>query len=93
LLKTPAMRPHLGPLVEGSFHYRWTHPDPRMDRLQEQVARMVATAADAREDAAVTAARVRALADAAAGLPDGASSTPPAQERRRPPRLTEPWFC
>jgi hypothetical protein len=93
LLKTPAMRPHLGPLVEGSFHYRWTHPDPRMDRLQEQVARMVATAADAREDAAVTAARVRALAGAAAGLPDGASSTPPAQERRRPPRLTEPWFC
>jgi radical SAM superfamily enzyme YgiQ (UPF0313 family) len=93
LLKTPAMQPHLGPLVEGGFHYRWTHPDARMDQLQEQVARMVAAAADAREDGAVTAARVRALADAAAGLPSRAPSTPPAPERRRPPRLTEPWFC
>jgi hypothetical protein len=93
LLTTPAIHPHLGPLVEGGFHYRWTHPDPRMDQLQEQVARMVAAAADAAEDSAVTAARVHALADAAAGLPSRALSPPPASERRRPPRLTEPWFC
>jgi radical SAM superfamily enzyme YgiQ (UPF0313 family) len=93
LLESPAMHPHLGPLVEGAFHYRWTHPDARMDHLQEQVARMVAAAADAREDAAVTAARVRTLADSAAGLPARVPSLPPAPERRRPPRLTEPWFC
>src|SRR5262245_9978205 len=93
LLETPAMQPHLGPLVEGGFHYRWTHPDARMDQLQEQVARMVAANADAGEDAALTAARVRALADAAAGLPARAPATSPAPERRRPPRLTEPWFC
>jgi len=30
----PAMRPHLGPLVEHAFSYAWTHPDPRMDVLQ-----------------------------------------------------------
>ena len=89
LLESPAMHPHLGPLVEGAFHYRWTHPDARMDRLQEQVARMVAAAADAREDAAVTAARVRALADAAGGpagpgaVPLAGAGAPPAASAHR----------
>jgi radical SAM superfamily enzyme YgiQ (UPF0313 family) len=93
LLASEAMHPHLGPLVAGGFHYRWTHPDPRMDRLQEQVARIVAEAAEAKEDAAVTFARVRGLADTAAGRPALAGPAPPPPERRRPPRLTEPWFC
>ena len=31
------MRPYLGALEEGTFSYRWTHPDPRMDALQEAV--------------------------------------------------------
>jgi radical SAM superfamily enzyme YgiQ (UPF0313 family) len=93
LLESPAMRPHLGPLVEHGFYYRWTHPDPRVDELQEAVGRMVAEAADRREDAAVTFARVRALADTAAGLPARPAPPPLASDRPRPPRLTEPWFC
>ncbi len=91
LLKSPAMRPHLGPLVAGGFYYRWTHPDARMDRLQQHIAAVVAEAAEAPEDAAVTFGRVRALADAAAGLTPRPAL--PAGERRRAPRLTEPWFC
>jgi hypothetical protein len=66
LVESPAMRPYLGPLVEHDFYYRWTHPDPRVDTLQERVAALVAEAAEAREDAAVTFHRVRALADEAA---------------------------
>jgi hypothetical protein len=93
LLESPAMRPYLGPLIEGSFYYRWMHPDPRMDRLQEAVARLVAEAADRKEDAAVTSARIRALADEAAGQPSRAVPMPLPSDRKRPPRLTEPWFC
>jgi radical SAM superfamily enzyme YgiQ (UPF0313 family) len=92
LLDLPAMTPHLGGLVPGGFHHRWTHPDPRVDRLAEEVAAAVAAAAERDEDAGLTFDRVRGLAAAAAG-----SVAPPsvalAKGRPRPPRLTEPWFC
>jgi radical SAM superfamily enzyme YgiQ (UPF0313 family) len=90
----PPMRPHLGPLVEGAFSHAWAHPDPRMDALQAEVARIVEAAAEAHADDAGTFGRVRAVADAMAGAP--ARSLPPGRarpERARPPRLTEPWFC
>ena len=87
-----ALTPHLGALTEGAFHYRWTHPDPRMDRLAGAVAALVAEAADRREDAAATFGRVRRMADELAGAPARpAPVLPPGRER--PPRLTEPWFC
>jgi len=92
LLEQPAMRRHLGRLVPEGFHHEWTHPDPRMDALQSAVAAAVGSAADRREDAALTFDRVRALAAAAAGV----AAPPPiglAPDRRRPPRLSEPWFC
>jgi radical SAM superfamily enzyme YgiQ (UPF0313 family) len=92
LLEHPEMRPHLGPLVADAFYYEWTHPDARMDRLQQAVSLEVAAAADRREDAAVTFFRVRALADEAAGLAPR-PGRPAVPGRRHVPRLTEPWFC
>jgi radical SAM superfamily enzyme YgiQ (UPF0313 family) len=92
LLALPELAPHLGGLVPGGFHYRWTHPDPRVDRLADAVAALVAEAADRDEDPTLTFDRVRALAATAAG----AEAPPPvalAAGRARPPRLTEPWFC
>jgi radical SAM superfamily enzyme YgiQ (UPF0313 family) len=92
LLDRPELGPVLGPLVAGGFHYRWTHPDPRVDRLADTVGALVAAAAERAEDAAVTFERVRAVTAEAAGAPP----PPPlglAPDRRRPPRLTEPWFC
>jgi len=94
LLRHPAMRPFLGPLVERDFYYTWTHPDRGMDRLQEGVAAAVADAAERGEEAAVTFDRVRALADVAAersSRPGVAARL--AADRVRPPHLTEPWFC
>jgi radical SAM superfamily enzyme YgiQ (UPF0313 family) len=92
LLEHPAMRAHLGRLVPEGFHHEWTHSDPRMDTLQAAVAAAVATAADRREDAAVTFDRVRGLAAKAADAPTpGPIGLAP--DRRRPPRLSEPWFC
>jgi radical SAM superfamily enzyme YgiQ (UPF0313 family) len=92
LLDHPAMRPHLGDLNADAFNYEWTHPDPRVDRLHADVATSVAGAADRREDCAVTFDRVRALAAGAAGAPSPAPLGLPV-DRRRPPRLSEPWFC
>jgi len=93
LLHTAAMRPSLGELVPEGFHYRWQHPDPRMDALHAEVSTLVADAAERREDAAVTFGRIRAIVDRVAGAASRASEMALAGDRRRPPRLTEPWFC
>jgi radical SAM superfamily enzyme YgiQ (UPF0313 family) len=94
LASHPAMRVHLGTLVEGAFAHSWSHPDPRMDTLQPAVARVVEAAAEAHADDVETFDHVRGLADEAIGAPvrrfASARSRP---ERARPPRLTEPWFC
>jgi radical SAM superfamily enzyme YgiQ (UPF0313 family) len=92
LLESAALRPFLGELVEGQFYHRWTHPDPRMEALHAAVSSLIAEAADRREDAAVTFQRVRELADQSAGAAPRPVSAP-AAHRKRPPRLTEPWFC
>lgn len=93
LLQSEAMRPHLGDLVEDAFYYRWTHPDPRMERLQETVTAAVTTATEQPEESVLTFDRVRRLADEAAGAP--ARPGPPRRSGTGPPppRLTEPWFC
>ncbi len=92
LLTREAIRPHLGPLDQASFSYRWTHPDPRMDRLQQEASRLVEAATQAVEDAGVTFYRLKALASAMLGLPVPVAPGL-APDRRRPPRLTEAWFC
>jgi radical SAM superfamily enzyme YgiQ (UPF0313 family) len=94
LLETPAMQPFLGPLDQAAFTYRWTHPDARMDTLQQAATRLVEAATQQDEDPALTFDRLRSLATVAR---DGRPAPPLASalrpERQRPPRLTEPWFC
>jgi radical SAM superfamily enzyme YgiQ (UPF0313 family) len=88
LLDRPAMKAHLGALDQASFSYRWSHPDPRMDRLHKAVTALVEADTKAEEDPAVTFYRIRSLAD-------GGRLTEPLlpRERIRAPRLSEPWFC
>ncbi len=94
LLHRPGIQPFLGPLVADSFSYPWHHPDPRMDALQLQASKLAEDAASAGEDPAETFARIRAL-----GWSQGGTHHPPPMHpietpsQRRPPRLTEPWFC
>jgi radical SAM superfamily enzyme YgiQ (UPF0313 family) len=92
LLNTDALRPHLGPLVADAFHYTWTHPDPRMDQLHAKVSELVAAAAEQKEDAAVTFARIQDLAHEASEV-DSDVSTASAPRPHAVPRLTEAWFC
>jgi radical SAM superfamily enzyme YgiQ (UPF0313 family) len=91
LLKRPEMKAHLGPLNQAAFSYTWAHPDPRMDRLQKDVAAVVEKDVHKGEDAAVTFNRVWSLASGKTsrlGLP-----LLTAPDRHRAPRLSEPWFC
>ena len=90
LLETEALRPHLGPLEQETLSYRWTHPDPRMDRLQAETAQIVAQAVEVQADTPGIFDRVRAMA--AAGAPARVAPGM-AKGRKRPPRLSEAWFC
>jgi hypothetical protein len=79
-------------LDESGLTWVWRHPDPRMDRLQAQVARLVEEAAAASLGAEETFDRVRQLALASAGR---AHRHVPARGATgvAAPRLTESWFC
>jgi radical SAM superfamily enzyme YgiQ (UPF0313 family) len=94
LLSHPAMKPHLGPLIQESFTYQWTHPDTRMDQLQRRVSKVVENSTEIDEDTEITFYRVRELAYATRdNRPLVEVNLSPRSERKRPPRLTEPWFC
>ncbi len=45
LLDRPEVGPHLGILHPDRFTWTWIHPDPEMDRLQEEVSQIVEEAA------------------------------------------------
>jgi hypothetical protein len=90
LLNRPEMKAHLGPLDQASFSYVWAHPDPRMDRLQKEIAALVEKDVQAGEDPAATFYRVWSLA---AGRRQGSVAPVFSPDRERPPRLSEPWFC
>lgn len=89
LLARPEMRPHLGGLDAGRFTYEWSHPDPRMDRLQKHLSGLVEKAALDDEDPRLTFHRIVARAEGHR-LP---THQPIVHDKGRPPRLTEPWFC
>jgi radical SAM superfamily enzyme YgiQ (UPF0313 family) len=98
LEQSEAMRPHLRGLSREDFAWIWEHPDPRMDRLQERIMAIVTESAGRREDPALTYRRIAGVAMAIAGEEAGAAGRQffarlPPPHRRRPPRLTEPWFC
>lgn len=92
LLDEPDVDEWIGPLDEENFTYRWTHEDPRVDALQQQVAMLAETAEREEWDPYDTFTAIRFAAYQTAGR------TPPSRKVRRgrrqpPPRLTESWFC
>ena len=68
LLAAPDIAPFLGALDEQALSYRWTHPDPRMDRLEADVSALVEAATAAGEAPVATFGRIHRLAAAAAGV-------------------------
>jgi len=93
LLNIAEIRPHLGSLVQKDFVYTWQHPDPRVDVLQRQVARVAEEAASSSEDPATTFDGIKKLT---LGAIFGRRAVAQPRYRRRsvrPPQLTEAWFC
>jgi radical SAM superfamily enzyme YgiQ (UPF0313 family) len=80
-------------LVEGfdpqTLTHRWTHPDPRVDALQREVASLVGVRLTS--DRRMVFDEIRALAHARAGLPR--VETRPVRDRATVPYLNEPWYC
>lgn len=91
LERHPAMTPHLGELRQHDFTWSWRHPDPRMDALQQEVETIVATAAGEGLPAETVFGRIRRASARLSGI--GETRVDPALADRRPPRLTEAWFC
>jgi radical SAM superfamily enzyme YgiQ (UPF0313 family) len=91
LLENESLEPVLGVLDPRALTYRWTHPDPEMDRLQEAAAALV-------EEGVARGRSNHSIFHDLAGLathdieglvePEEAAASLP-----RPPRLTEAWFC
>lgn len=82
--------PYRGELDEGSFTYRWQHPDPFMDQLQKDVAKLVEEDARSGADAATTFFRIKELA---LGRDPVLVVDPLPTDRQRAPRMSEAWFC
>jgi radical SAM superfamily enzyme YgiQ (UPF0313 family) len=92
LLDDPTSREWAGELDIERFTYRWSSPDPRLDRLQLRVSALVEAAAAANEPAQLTFAKIWRAAHDIAGQPT-APLPVPIESRHSPPRLTESWFC
>jgi radical SAM superfamily enzyme YgiQ (UPF0313 family) len=89
------MTQFLGSLDQQKFQHSWTHPDPRMDSLQQTVTKVVENSTKTKEDPERTFYRLWELVANIAGL-DFASLNKTLSmnpSRVRPPRMTEPWFC
>ena len=83
----------LGPLDQAGFQYHWTHPDPRMDQLHQDISSAVEDAAKAAEDPIDTFYRLRAMTYRMAGRTVTAVHRSRRAQQSRPPRMSEPWFC
>lgn len=82
-----------GALDQAALTHAWSHPDPRMDALQRQIADRAACAARCEEELGTTFATIRALIYEADGIPTSVAMMAANLVRRRVPRVTEPWFC
>ena len=91
LLERPELAAAFGPHDPAALGHPWRHADPRVDRLQADIAALVAEHAREERAPEVTFDDIRTLARAAAGLATHASRARP--RPRILARLSEPWFC
>ncbi len=90
LVDHPDLRPHLGAYDPEGLTYTWTSADPAVDRLQRDIAELVA--ARVAESASIEATFLEVSARVAAASRSRGPLHSPGKVAERP-RLTEPWFC
>ena len=89
LLELEEVRRLVGAFDARTLTHRWSHPDPRVDRLHEEVASLVG--ARLTSDRAALFDEICALAYQRAGL--GRPAPRPVRDRAMVPYLSEPWYC
>ena len=92
LLELPEVRDLVGPFDRTLLGYPWSHPDPRVDALQQRIADLVERDSDRGSGASreETFAAAWTLAHAALGAPAPAL---PGGLGEPIPRHSEPWYC
>ena len=90
LFELPGFRERLLPFDAQLLGYPWRHQDPRVDRLQQEVQRLVARADNERATRLDTFAAIWRMAHEAAGRPAPRLA---ANSGEAIPRLSEPWYC
>jgi radical SAM superfamily enzyme YgiQ (UPF0313 family) len=96
LLELPLVQEFVGDFDPEALAYPWTHPDPRMDRLHEDVLDLVGGNQATAEDRFAIFARVWALTEAAGEVTpsDPFALVATGIPGREPiPHLSEPWYC
>jgi radical SAM superfamily enzyme YgiQ (UPF0313 family) len=88
LLDVPEVRAMAGRLHPATLTHPWRHRDPEVDRLQQDVERLVGVRLNAGRDEIFD--RISTLAHDRAGLP---RRPPPLRSRATIPYLNEPWYC
>jgi hypothetical protein len=92
LLALDQMRSRLGAFDPSTLTYRWSHPDPRVDALHQEVSTLVGARLNAHRRELFE--EIASLALARAGMRAwGAPSTAPPRGRTEVPYLNEPWYC
>lgn len=89
LLELPQVGELAGAFDPRTLTYRWSHGDPRVDLLQEEVAAMVGSRLASDRQAVFD--DIRLLAHDRAGRPRPQPRPPAA--RAPVPYLSEPWYC
>jgi radical SAM superfamily enzyme YgiQ (UPF0313 family) len=88
LLEVPEVRALVGPFDGRTLSYKWTHPDERVDTLQNDIAAIVGRRTSDRRDAF---AAISQIAHERAGLPVPVFESPTGSALV--PYLDEPWYC
>jgi radical SAM superfamily enzyme YgiQ (UPF0313 family) len=96
LLELPFVQEFVGEFDPAALAYPWTHPDPRVDRLQEEILKLVGGEPSGHEDRHDLFGRVWEMTEAALGIPSEERlvlATVNASAQEPIPHLSEPWYC
>jgi radical SAM superfamily enzyme YgiQ (UPF0313 family) len=89
LLELSEVQPFVGAFDPVTLTYRWAHPDPRLDSLQQEIASVVGRrlTSDRRD----VFQAISEIAHTRAGLPW--QPLPARDSSSAVPHLDEPWYC
>ncbi len=92
LLELAELAPFLDGYDAAALSHRWSHPDPKVDRLHGRVREIVAKGEARGTSRRKTFAQIWQAAHTACGAAAPALPRPQTDETRVP-RLSEPWYC